>query len=197
MNKSNLEQKIPYSKISIVILILLLIVASLGWLASSKEKSLLKKEISSLSSQLNLMKSNTPVVVENNKSPVQKKVVKKKLISPTENVKALVKEDDKIELVDSVPKTGSSTESISKLSKASVHGIRLIVGQFKTTYFLNENLKILKENNLSPIVRQLPNGLSLIYLDISSSLTPEEAVVELKRLKSLKLVPNDAFIKYE
>lgn len=69
----------------------------------------------------------------------------------------------------------------------------IIVGQFKTDYFFEENIKLLREHDLHPQYRTLSNGHRQIFLKVSGSM--EKIVKQLNTYKSLKIVPKDAFIK--
>lgn len=71
----------------------------------------------------------------------------------------------------------------------------IILGQFKTNYFFEENIKLLKENNLNPQHRTLSNGHRQIFLKVSGSTS--SVLKQLQVYKSLKIVPKDAFIKFK
>lgn len=73
----------------------------------------------------------------------------------------------------------------------------IVVGQFKTNYFFEENFNLLKDHDLDPQVRVLNNGHRQIYLKVSPNDSITHINNKLKQLKLLKLVPSDAFVKFK
>jgi len=73
----------------------------------------------------------------------------------------------------------------------------IVVGEFRTNYFFEENLNLLKDHDLDPQFHQLKNGHRQIYLKLSVNESLTNSKKRLDQLKLLKLIPADAFIKFK
>ena len=87
-------------------------------------------------------------------------------------------------------KITKAKEMNTELSKKEMKSI-IIVGQFKTDYFLEENSKKLSDNGIVFLVKELKNSKQIV-IPLAPGLDPK---FELLRLKSTKIIPKDAYVK--
>ena len=89
----------------------------------------------------------------------------------------------------------NNLDSIPEKKEVSKKLVKIIVGQFKTNYFFEENMKKLESKGVSAKFKKIKDGSRLIYIELGS-ITKADAFIELLKLKDSNIIPNDAYLKF-